>query len=258
MAIEVFNRHEKKYLMDAGTYEKVQKRLSDYMELDAYNKQQETYSICNLYYDTDDSHLIRTSIQKPKYKEKLRLRSYGTPDGDSKVYVEIKKKICGRGNKRRSAMKLSEAYAFLDSGTLPPIKTYMNRQVLLETAYMLQQHFLQPKVFLTYERRAFFGSGQHDLRISFDTSITTRRTDLKLESGMHGETLLDDQTWLMEIKVAQSIPVWLTQLLSEYKIYPMGFSKYGKEYMKLLGQNTLDRSVWYIPALVHSGIRISV
>lgn len=254
MAIEVFNRYENKYLIDSGTCEKLQHRLSDYMELDGYNKQQETYSICNIYYDTDDSYLIRTSIHKPKYKEKLRLRSYGTPNPDSQVYVEIKKKVCGLVNKRRSPIMLDEAYEFLSSGKLPEMEPHMNRQVLLEAEYILQQHELKPKVFLAYERRAFFGTGQHDLRVSFDTAITTRRTDLKLESGVYGDKLLDNGKWIMEIKVAQSIPVWLTHLLSEYKIYPTSFSKYGMEYMDSLAQNIPNKSVVYIPSSVHSGM----
>lgn len=256
MAIEVFNRHENKYLIDADTYEKIQGRLSNYMELDSYNRECETYSICNIYYDTDDNYLIRTSVSKPRYKEKLRLRSYGTPAPESKVYIEIKKKICGFVNKRRSAMGLEEAYDFLSSGELPEIKPGMNRQALAEAEYILHRHSLKPKVFLSYERRAFFGTGQHDLRVSFDTAITSRRTDLKLESGVYGENMLAGGKWLMEIKVAQSIPFWLTQLLSEYKIYPRSFSKYGTEYMNSLTESTENSSIIYVPISVKAGINL--
>lgn len=104
MAIEVFNRYENKYMLSQSVFEKVQARLSEYMELDAYNKQHETYTISNLYYDTPDNYLIRTSLQKPNYKEKLRVRAYGVPDTGDKVYVEIKKKFAGLVNKRRSAL----------------------------------------------------------------------------------------------------------------------------------------------------------
>jgi len=239
MAIEVFNRHENKYLIDVSICEKLERQLSNYMELDPYNKQHETYPICNIYYDTEDNHLIHKSIQKPRYKEKLRLRSYGTPDIESKVYVEIKKKVSKFVNKRRSAMLLDEACEFLASGKLPAITPLMNKQVLCEIEYILQQHELSPKVFLAYERRAYFGTGQHDLRVSFDSSITTRRTDLRLESGIYGQKLIDDDMRLMEIKVAQSIPVWLTRLLSAYEIYPRSFSKYGTEY---IGSFTGDTS----------------
>lgn len=230
MAIEVFNRYENKYMIDTKTFSKLQNKLSDYMELDAYNKQNEAYTITNIYYDTDDSQLIRTSLSKPKYKEKLRLRAYGTPQGDSKVYIEIKKKFMGLVNKRRSAMTLNEAYAFIETGVIPDLNTYMNKQVLCEIEYLLEQYELKPMLYLSYSRRAYFDKNQHDLRISFDNNILTRRYDLKLESGIFGERLLDEDKWLMEIKVSKSMPVWLAHLLSEHKIYPTSFSKYGTEY----------------------------
>lgn len=234
MAIEIFNRHEKKYRISEKTFLRIQDRLSGYMELDAYNKRHETYSISNIYYDTKDSHLIRTSLEKPKYKEKLRLRSYGAPGSDSKIYVEIKKKVAGLVNKRRSALKPAEAYAFLRDGILPAPQSYMNEQVLREIAYVLEQHALEPALCLSYDRRAYFGADGNDLRVSFDTNIRTRRTDLRLESGGYGEPLLDGDSWLMEIKVARSIPVWLCRLLSEYGVYPVSFSKYGTEYKQML------------------------
>ena len=233
MAIEVFNRYENKYMLDTETYYKMQKRLSDYMDLDAYNKTQEFYTISNLYYDTEDDFLIRTSLQKPKYKEKLRLRAYGVPQSDSKVYFEIKKKVRGLVNKRRSGLILDEAYDILKTGTMPSTKAYMNQQVLHEIAYILQRFALKPKVYIAYDRRAYFGNSKaeaQDLRISFDTNIRTRRVDLKLEAGDYGKPLLAPEVRLMEIKVAKSMPFWLTRTLSEYKIYPVSFSKYGTEY----------------------------
>lgn len=241
MAIEVFNRHENKYLLDEKTLSRLQHRISNYMELDAYNKQHETYTISNIYYDTPDSCLIRASLAKPRYKEKLRLRAYGIPDNDTKVYVEIKKKLSGLTNKRRSGMKLDEAYAFLQTGEMPELRPYMNRQVLSEIQYILQQYELAPALYLAYDRRAYFGIGQHDLRVSFDTNIVSRRNDLRLESGIYGRNLLNEGTWLMEIKVSQSIPVWLCRLLSEFKVYPTSFSKYGTEYKQLLAGQSKSR-----------------
>jgi SPX domain protein involved in polyphosphate accumulation len=232
MAIEIFNRYEKKYLIDYGTYEKLMRRLSDYMEKDAYNRSGKSYSICNIYYDTPDSQLIRASLQKPVYKEKLRVRSYGSVEPDGKVFVEIKKKYNKLVNKRRSGMTLATAEHFLQTGVRPEITSGMNAQVIDEAAYLLSHKELYPALYLAYERKAFFGSGQHDLRISFDSHIVTRRTDLSLSSPIYGEPLLSPDLRLMEIKVARSIPLWLSHLLSEYRIYPNSFSKYGRAYMR--------------------------
>ncbi|MGI6004801.1 MAG: polyphosphate polymerase domain-containing protein [Christensenellales bacterium] len=242
MAGEVFNRYENKYLLDEKTFEKLRRRLCDYMEPDRHNRQRGAYTVANLYYDTDDSHLIRTSLQKPKYKEKLRLRAYGVPDKGERVYAEIKKKVAGLVNKRRSALTLSSAYRFLDTGILPAEEPCQNRQVLHEIAYIRSRQALAPALYLAYDRVACFGIGQHDLRVSFDTNIRSRRCDLALEAGDYGESLLEQGVWLMEIKVAQSIPVWLCRLLSEYEVYATSFSKYGTEYLRTL------ESAWPSPA----------
>jgi hypothetical protein len=241
MAIEIFNRYENKYLLDSDIFVKLQSRISDWMELDAYNKQHELYSIANIYYDTPDSHLIRTSLGKPQYKEKLRVRSYGTPDSASKVYVEIKKKVAGLTNKRRSSMMLDEALGFLKTGQPPTLRPEMNAQVIQEVKYILDQHELLPSLYLAYDRRAYFGIGQHDLRLSFDTNIRSRRNGLDLTFGPYGEPLLPDGVWLMEVKTRQSIPIWLAKLLSEFEVYPISFSKYGTEYKcYLAGLNKLN------------------
>ena len=246
MAIEVFNRYENKYLLDHEAYYKFYYHLLDYMELDAYNKQHDFYSITNLYYDTASDALIRNSLSKPKYKEKLRLRAYGIPNQDTKVYLEIKKKVFGLVNKRRTSLKLHEAYDFVATGVEPLLKDYMNKQVIEEIKYFLKCYELQPKVYLSYERKALFSKENRDLRITFDTNIRSRRYDLKLESGPYGEPLLESGQWLMEVKAEKTIPVWLAKLLSEHQMYRTSFSKYGNEYKKMLRNGNTDReSVLY-------------
>ena len=238
MATEVFIRHEKKYRMDEHTFTRLKERLSGFLEADAHNKENGgAYTIQNIYYDTENSDFIRHSLEKPAYKEKLRLRSYGTPGTDSTVYAEIKKKVRGVVNKRRSGMRLSEAYSFLESGELPALRPYMNAQVLREITYMLERNTLKPALFLSYDRVAFSDGKKSDLRVSFDTNIRSRLSDLKLESGVHGKPILPDGEVIMEIKTNQSIPLWLCSLLSEYRIYPASFSKYGAVFRQLLERN---------------------
>jgi SPX domain protein involved in polyphosphate accumulation len=237
MAIEVFNRHEGKFIIDDAVYEEIQARLLEHMELDEYNKTHEFYTISNIYFDTKDSHLIRTSLSKPEYKEKLRLRAYGVPGRDAKVYLEIKKKVCGLVNKRRTKIALDEAYEFVKTGEKPEAKAYMNKQVLNEIQYILKIYDLEPRLYLAYDRKAMFGKENRDLRITFDTNIRSRRYDLTLESGDHGESLLEKGKWLMEVKAEKNIPLWLSKLLSENKIFKTSYSKYGKEYEKMLINN---------------------
>ncbi|NIK71322.1 MULTISPECIES: polyphosphate polymerase domain-containing protein [unclassified Paenibacillus] len=230
MAIEVFNRYESKYLMDSQSFLEIYNRLLDYMELDEYNKNDQFYSISNLYFDTDQHSIIRNSLAKPKYREKLRLRAYGVPKPDAKVYLELKKKVFGLVNKRRTGLTLGEAYEFVRTGVEPDLKPYMNKQVIQEIKYFLGRYELQPKVYLAYDRIAMFCKNNRDLRITFDTNIRSRRYDLKLEAGDHGDLLMAKDQWLMEVKAEKTVPVWLAQLLSELGMFRTGFSKYGNEY----------------------------
>lgn len=241
MAIEVFNRYENKYLLDHAAYLKLYNDLLEYMEPDDYNKQHEFYSITNLYYDTAHDSLIRSSLAKPKYKEKLRLRAYGIPNQDTKVYLEIKKKVFGLVNKRRTPLKLQEAYDFVATGMEPEYQDYMNKQVIEEIKYFLSRYDLMPKVYLSYERKALFCKNNRDLRITFDTNIRSRRYDLKLEHGTHGEYLMPQGQWLMEVKAEKTIPVWLAKMLSEHQMYRTSFSKYGNEYKKMLKDSKIER-----------------
>ena len=230
MAIEVFNRYEHKYLLDSDTYKSVIAEMDKHMELDAYNIGHKPYTIANIYYDTDDDYLIRNSLAKPEYKEKLRLRSYGVPEKDGLVYLEIKKKYRGLVNKRRTTLMLNEAYDFVKSGEQPQKQSYMNGQVLDEITYFLHNYKLKPKLYLAYDRIAYFEKGNPDLRISFDMNIRTRRCDVRLEDGDYGEKLIANGIYLMEIKTAMAKPLWLTKLLTELNIHRSNFSKYGTEY----------------------------
>ena len=237
MAIEVFNRYEKKYRIKQDVYVELRKRLEEYMEADKHSKNGGFYTICNIYYDTDQNDLIRTSIEGKIYKEKLRLRSYGVVAPNENVYLEIKKKYNKRVNKRRTVLKLTEAYEYVRTKQKPEAQTYMNQQVLSEIDYFLHRLDLKPRLFLAYERCAFFGKEDNNFRVTFDRNIVTRRYDLGLEYGVYGEKLLPDDEWIMEVKIDQTMPLWITKILSELHIYPTSFSKYGTEYKKFLANN---------------------
>lgn len=248
MAIEVFNRFEYKYKMDKETLDKALEVIEEHMTPDKYCKGRAFYTIANIYYDTPDNTLIRRSLSKPIYKEKLRLRSYGVPDLNSKVYLEIKKKFNGLVNKRRTTLLLNEAYDFTQSGKLPEIREYMNVQVMNEIEYFLRLYGVVPKVYIAYDRMAFFENGNDDLRISFDTNIRTRRHDLNLEKGDYGRPLLDKNIYLMEIKTSRAIPLWLTEALTSMEIRRSSFSKYGTEYNRYLAsKNKKSRTRIFVP-----------
>ena len=230
MAREVFNRFEHKYLLDGDTYEKITKVMEEHMVPDSYNIGRKPYTIANVYYDTSDDYLIRKSLSKPVYKEKIRLRSYGVPDMDTKVFFEIKKKYKGIVNKRRTKILLSDAYDFAESGEAKNIGSYMNLQVMSEITYFFGRFKLYPKLYLAYDRIAYFEEGNPDLRISFDKNIRSRRYDVALEKGDYGEPVLPHGIYLMEVKTSLAKPLWLTEALTELGLSRVSFSKYGTEF----------------------------
>ena len=221
MAIEVFNRYEKKYRIRDDTYHKLRERLAEYMEADEHSRNGDFYTICNIYYDTPDNYLIRKS-------------SYGVKAPEDKVFLEIKKKYKRLVNKRRTKLVLAEAYQYMQSKERPELKSYMNSQVLNEIDYMIHRMDLSPKVFLSYDRCAMFGKDNKDFRVTFDYNVLCRMTDISLCSNIYGEPILPEGKVLMELKCSGGIPLWMAEVLSREKIYKTSFSKYGTAYARLI------------------------
>lgn len=229
MAIEVFNRKEIKYLITEDQKNALLSIISNYMDSDSYNQDGKTYSICNLYLDTPSNELIIKSLEKPEFKEKIRLRSYGPVSLTDTVYLESKKKFDSVVNKRRTPVILQDAYYYFQTGKLP-ITEKTNHQVLQEINYTMSIYALQPKVFISYDRLAFFQKDNSDFRLTIDTNIQTRRTDLGLEKPIYGTQLLPPGYYLMEAKAFKAFPLWFAKFLSSNKIFSTSFSKYGTEY----------------------------
>ena len=188
-------------------------------------------TICNIYMDTPEYLMIRRSIDRPVYKEKLRLRSYGLATPDSRVFLELKKKYESVVYKRRVPITEQEAEAFLFHGDRVAGETCREQQIWNEIEYTMAHYGnLQPAVFLSYDREAFYCKGDRDVRLTFDENILWRDYDISLCSGIYGASILDRNQVLMEIKTGTAIPLWLTEILSKNRIYKTTFSKYGNAY----------------------------
>lgn len=231
MAIEIFNRVEAKYILTQSQVNSLLPLIHANMESDIYNKDNKTYPISNLYFDTSSDELIIKSLEKPIYKEKLRLRSYGQAKLSDIVYLEIKKKFDGIVYKRRTPFILEQAYEFIYNKKKPDYEQ-TNWQVLSEIQNLMERYTLFPKVFISYDRFAFFENNNSDFRLTLDTNILSRREDLKLESNIYGEPLLEKDVWLLEAKAFKAFPLWFVQFLSKNKIFQASFSKYGSEARK--------------------------
>ncbi len=220
-----FMRSEVKYRIPHDRYEEFLKRIDPYFQLDSYG----LTTICNIYYDTEKSDLISRSLDKPKYKEKIRLRSYGVPKKDSTVYAELKKKFNGIVYKRRASLTCEKAEAYL-SGECGPEK---EDQIIRELTYARDLYHIKPSLYLAYDRMAYFGRVDSDLRLTIDSNIRYREDHLTLEYGDEGTLLPMNGDHLLEIKILGGMPIWLVQILNDLEIYPSSFSKYGAIYKHL-------------------------
>lgn len=223
----VFRRYELKYLLTEAQKRAVLRAMEPHMALDPYGRS----TIRNIYFDTDDYRLIRRSLEKPAYKEKLRLRSYSQVGPEDSVFVELKKKYRGVVYKRRITLPEREAMAWLAGEA----RCRECSQIAAEVDYFLEYYRpLGPKVFLSYEREAYYAGDEPDFRVTFDEHILCRREDLSLESEACGRPILPEGTTLMELKCAGGIPLWMAHALSGAGIYQTSFSKYGAAYRSMI------------------------
>lgn len=224
---EVFKRFEFKYMITVKQKEKILDAMAFYMIPDEYGKT----TIRNIYYDTNTYLLIRRSIEKPIYKEKLRIRSYERAEDDSTVFVELKKKYQKIVYKRRVSLTEKEAVQWLEQEQ----HCQQSTQIVSEIDYFLDFYkTLTPKIFLSYEREAFYAKDDSGLRITFDENILWRQEELSLEADIYGNEILPENTVLMEIKCSGGIPLWMVQILSQEGIYKTSFSKYGEAYKTMI------------------------
>ncbi len=225
MAGNKFERLEYKYKITKEQQEQLLKLFPETVVADSYGLSE----IFNLYYDTDDYRIIRSSIEKPVYKEKLRVRSYGRVENNDKVFIELKKKYDGVVYKRRIEKKYGETLEYLKESDNTD-----SSQIGREIGYFLDFYQdLKPNMFIGYERLAYYDKKDADFRVTFDQKIRYRLDSLNLSEGNIGTDLLNDNEVLMEIKIMGAMPLWLAEALSQLKIYKASFSKYGNAYKQI-------------------------
>ena len=231
----VFKRYEIKYLLDHAQKERIIEAMKLYMALDKYGRT----TIRNIYFDTENYRLIRKSIEKPSYKEKLRIRSYDQVTNNGIVFVELKKKYQGVVYKRRVSLPETDAMSWIKGEAECPKTT----QITKEIDYFCNFYGgIRPAVFLSYEREAFYNIGGGDFRVTFDENILYRQTELTLTQQAYGEPILDSGKTLMEIKCSGGIPLWMVEILSREGIYKTSFSKYGSAYLDILAKTKVNQN----------------
>lgn len=229
-AVTMMQRYEMKFILTKDQLVAFKNALTGHMEVDQYGKT----SIASIYYDTPDYYLIRTSIEKPVFKEKIRLRSYGLVDNNKHIYLELKRKVSGMVYKRRISLDEDTAVSFLNKKPA----MLKDDQVSHELIYF-RDHFecLEPKIMVIYDRTSY-AEVDGNIRLTIDEAPRYRTHDLNLHTNMDGELLLEPGNAVLEIKVQQELPLWLVKILSDNKIYKTSFSKVGTAY-KMIKENAI-------------------
>ena len=221
----IFKRVEQKYVLTEQEYKLLFKKINKHLKKDKYFKS----TICNIYFDTINNDLIINSLEKPIFKEKIRLRSYQVPSINDDVFLEIKEKYKGIVGKRRIKIKLKDFYTYLETNNYDK-----DNQIMNEINYYFKYYDLKPAIYIAYDRLSYCCVDVNSLRITIDSNLRSRNSDLNLELGDAGKCYFKDKNYIMEIKTLGSMPLWLVRSLSELKIYPTSFSKYGSIYQKEL------------------------
>lgn len=228
--MNVFRRRELKFLINEQQRQAISRLLQARMIPDKHGRS----TICNIYYDTPDYRLIRYSLEKPVYKEKLRLRSYGQAGPGTDMFLEMKKKYKDVVYKRRIRVTEPEAKAFMERRA--PLQE--DSQIARELLYFRDFYKnLAPRVYLSYEREAWFDPADSGFRMTLDRNICWRTEELTLAAPPGGRAILPPDISLLEVKASGGIPMWLTEHLSRSGIHKQSFSKYGRAYMELLQES---------------------
>lgn len=222
-----FKRYELKYLLNKKEKEEILLAMKPHMKLDDYGRT----VIRNIYFDTENFRLIRRSLEKPVYKEKLRIQSYKPVQITDPVFVEIKKKYKSVVYKRRLLLPEKTVMESFRTGEPLPVCSQIGDEIQYFREYYKN---LQPSVFLSYEREAFHSLDGSDFRVTFDENILYRRNDISLGSEIYGHPLLGKQQTLMEIKTSGGIPLWMSETLTKHHLYKTSFSKYGSAYQRMM------------------------
>lgn len=224
--IVVMKRYERKYILSPEQTEYFKKSVEGHMKIDKFG----LTSIASLYYDTPNYRLIRTSIEKPPFKEKIRLRSYGIATDTSPVFLELKRKAYGIVYKRRVQSTIPLVKKFFDCEGDICAGGQINREI---TTFRDYYQTLVPACMIIYDRIAYF-EPDGDLRLTIDHNPRYRYDDLDLRISMEGNSLLKEGYTILEVKVQQAVPLWLSEILTKGKIYKGSFSKYGEAYRQQL------------------------
>lgn len=227
--IRRFNRFELKYLMPLPAAEHFKEALRPYLVPDDHGNSQGGYALSSLYYDSPDYRFYWEKMDGIKFRRKLRIRHYETDaplTNETPVFVEIKQRLDRVTQKRRVLLSYREALQLCNDREIPA-HTPQDKPVINEIYALLWQYNLRPASIVRYTRQAWIGSDYDiGLRVTFDTALSYQSHPLNLHDPPDGLPLFPADWVVMEIKVNERIPYWLTELVAAHNLRLVRVSKY--------------------------------
>jgi hypothetical protein len=227
--IRKFNRFELKYVITLQQAERFKSALRAYLVPDEHGNDNGRYALASLYYDSPDFRCYREKLDGIKFRRKLRLRRYETDElftEETPVFVEIKQRVDRVTQKRRTLLPYSEALRLCNDRQIPDYAPE-DKAIIEEIYAFVWQYNLRPASLVRYVRQAFVGT-EYDvgLRVTFDTFLSFQTHPLHLHEGPSGLPMLPANLVVMEIKVNERIPTWLTEMIAAHNLQMDRISKY--------------------------------
>ncbi|MCK6446125.1 MAG: polyphosphate polymerase domain-containing protein [Planctomycetes bacterium] len=225
--VRTFNRFEFKYVVSERQAEALIRDLEPYTTPDPHSPTDRGYPVYSVYWDSPDLVFFWEKIDGQKFRRKLRFRLY---EGSDDAFVEIKQRIDQTVQKRRTRMARTAIHELFGRGPIDAGREHgVTDPVVQEALILCRRHLLEPKLAVSYRRRAFFARYEHDLRITFDTRLQydARALDVR-ERFETGKYLLPADRAVLEIKFNGNVPLWLTKLVGKHELLSRRFSKYAR------------------------------
>ena len=223
----IFKRLEKKFILNKHQLTSFKKLINNHMQADAFGH----YNVLNIYYDTPNWDIAKLQLEKPIYREKLRMRCYNSNNKNSDMFLELKKKYKGVSYKRRT---------YISDYANSTFTLNEKKQIDKEIDYYINTNQVSERMFIGYSREAYAGIQDPNLRLTLDTNICYRTHDLNFNDVTNGTKILAHDQTLLEVKIGGAFPLWLAKFLSENQLYANSFSKFANSYLHMNQHNTKD------------------
>jgi SPX domain protein involved in polyphosphate accumulation len=226
--LHAFNRYELKYLVPVESVDPIRDEMAERMDRDPHAPAG-GYGVWSVYYDTPRLRFYWEKIEGLKFRRKLRIRHYGDladVTGESPVQVEIKQRVNRVTQKRRIGLPYDTALRLCDRREMIE-HSAGERAFVHEVLDLVVRLDLRPTAITGYQREALMGRAEDTgLRVTFDRRVRGRDRDFHLATPAENRYTIPPRLAVMEIKVNERTPYWITDITARRDLQLVRVSKY--------------------------------